>query len=231
MRAAYDKIYRELKSQIEDGTYGYEDFLPSQAVLVKRFDCAHNTVRKALAMLAAEGYCQPIHGKGVRVIWRPQDTHSAFTLGGIEPFADTARRNDLDGGTQVKVFEHLVCDEQLAALSGFAVGTELLHVERIRFLDDQAAITDPATNEKERRTNIRQIRSNLNYGNVPGLLEYLQSCTDPKVQVTLLEALGWHGHAWNAGEIAKVAESMASDDALPEEVRSEAMKTYKRITE
>lgn len=142
MRAAYDKIYRELKSQIEDGTYGYEVFLPSQAVLVKRFDCAHNTVRKALAMLAAEGYCQPIHGKGVRVIWRPQDTHSAFTLGGIEPFADTARRNDLDGGTQVKVFEHLVCDEQLAALSGFAVGTELLHVERIRFLDDQALIHD-----------------------------------------------------------------------------------------
>ena len=91
--------------------------------------------------------------------------------------------------------------------------------------------TIPLSSEKERRTNIRQIRSNLNYGNVPGLLEYLQSCTDPKVQVTLLEALGWHGHAWNAGEIAKVAESMASDDALPEEVRSEAMKTYKRITE
>ena len=100
-----------------------------------------------------------------------------------------------------------------------------------RFLDDQAAITDPETSAKERRSNIRQIRSNLNYGNVPGLLEYLQSCTDAKVQVTLLEALGWHGHAWNAGEIAKVAEAMSSDDALPEEVRREALKTFKRISE
>lgn len=100
-----------------------------------------------------------------------------------------------------------------------------------RFLDDQAAITDPATSAKERRSCIRQIRSNLNYAFVPGLLAYLRAATDPEVQVMLLEALGWHRLAWNADEIAQVAQAMSEDASLPENVRREALKTYKRIAE
>ena len=99
-----------------------------------------------------------------------------------------------------------------------------------RFLEDEAAITDTATTAKERRSNIRQIRSNLCCANVPVLLEYLQSCGDPAVQVTLLVALGWHRLAWNSGEIAKVAEAMSADEALSEEVRNEALKTFKRVS-
>ena len=105
-----------------------------------------------------------------------------------------------------------------------------LERDATRFLDDQAAITDPATSDKERRSDIRQIRSNLNYGNVPGLLEYLKSCTDTKMQVTLLEALGWHRLAWNADSIAAFAKEMSEDESLPEEVRNEALKTYKRVS-
>lgn len=100
-----------------------------------------------------------------------------------------------------------------------------------RFLDDQKSITDLETPAKERRSNIRQIRSQMYYGNVPSLLEYLQSCTDAKVQVTLLEALGWHRLAWNANEIAKVAKAMSIDESLPSEVRNEALKTFNRISE
>lgn len=98
-----------------------------------------------------------------------------------------------------------------------------------RFLDDEAAITDPATSVKERRMDIRQIRSNLCYENIPALLEYLRACEDPAVQVTLLEALGWHRLAWNSADIAKTAYEMSQDEALPENVRNEALKTYNRI--
>jgi len=79
--------------------------------------------------------------------------------------------------------------------------------------------------------NIRQLRSYMNYANVPVLLDYLQSCDDPAVQVTLLEALGWHRLAWNSDEIAKVSSEMSHNEMLPEEVRDEARKTYKRIVE
>lgn len=100
-----------------------------------------------------------------------------------------------------------------------------------RFLADEASITDPATPAKERRSNVRQIRSNLNVGNIPALVEYLRSCTDHALQVTLLEALGWHRLAWNSDVIAAAADEMGADESLPEEVRREALKTFKRISE
>lgn len=77
--------------------------------------------------------------------------------------------------------------------------------------------------------NIRQIRSYLYYEHVPALLSYLRTCENPAVQVSLLEALGWHRLAWNAADIAETARQMSLDESLPTEVREEALKTYKRI--
>jgi GntR family trehalose operon transcriptional repressor len=42
----------------------------------------------------------------------------------------------------VLVFEHVVANTSLADLTGFMPGDKLLHLERIRFLDDQALIRD-----------------------------------------------------------------------------------------
>lgn len=98
-----------------------------------------------------------------------------------------------------------------------------------RFLDDEKSIWASETIAKERRNNIRQIRSNLCFANVPALLEYLAACDDPAMQVTLLEALGWHRLAWNAGQIADAALAISADEAYPEDVRREALKTYNRI--
>ncbi len=144
MRTAYDVIYRDLRREIENGTYGYEDFLPSQSMLVERYGCAHNTVRRALSMLAEQGYCQPIHGKGVRVIFRRGDnpTGALFVTGGIEAFYETAARNMVDATTVVKAFEPVTCDAALSRLTGFDVDTPLLHVERVRVLNGQALIHD-----------------------------------------------------------------------------------------
>ena len=116
MRAAYDTIYFELKHLIEEGVYPYRTFLPSESILVKRYGCAHNTVRKALAALSAEGYAQPIHGKGVRVIYQslaqgPVAT-STYTIKGIEPFKEGAERS-----------------------GHFEVGESLVHLERVRYYD------------------------------------------------------------------------------------------------
>lgn len=140
--SAYDRIYRDLKRDIENGTYAYEEMLPSQSQLVARYQCAHNTVRKAIALLASQGYCLPIHGKGVRVIWLPRRDDEAFALGGIETFAESAARNGMSARTEIKRFEYILCDEALSQLTGFAVGEQVLHVERIRYLNERPLIRD-----------------------------------------------------------------------------------------
>lgn len=142
VRAAYDRIYQDLKREIEDGTYAYEDMLPSQSRLVERYQCAHNTVRKAIGLLASQGYCLPIHGKGVRVIYTPSHMSRGLALDGIATFSEGAERSGISSQTEVKVFERLVSSGGLATLTGFDEGVELLHVERVRKLDGTPLIRD-----------------------------------------------------------------------------------------
>lgn len=66
---------------------------------------------------------------------------------------------------------------------------------------------------------------------VPELLVYLQDCGDGNTQILLLEALGWHTVSCYAADIAATALKMSEDASLPDAVRQEALKTYRRIHE
>lgn len=140
MRAAYDGIYFELKRLIEDGTYAYGMLLPSETILIKRFGCAHNTVRKALSILASEGYVQPIHGKGVRIIYKRDFVPAAGQVYidnsmGIESFAELAQRCGFTPSTTVNQMEYVEVDDNMAQVVPFEVGQRLLHMERVRYYD------------------------------------------------------------------------------------------------
>ncbi len=76
-------------------------------------------------MLADEMYVQPIHGKGVRVIWLKGETDMLGALEEVESFGEFAKRNNAVASTDVKSFEHLVCTEQLSRRLGFKVGEEI----------------------------------------------------------------------------------------------------------
>lgn len=138
MRAAYDTIYFDLKHQIEDGKYPYRTFLPSESTLVRRYGCAHNTVRKALAALAADGYAQPVHGKGVRVIYQTlSNAYPDYPPNGIESFRVASKRYGFSAHTKVLLMEDLLVDDELAELTHFEKGEKLVHLERVRYYDDR----------------------------------------------------------------------------------------------
>ncbi|MBQ7494813.1 MAG: HEAT repeat domain-containing protein [Bacteroidaceae bacterium] len=58
---------------------------------------------------------------------------------------------------------------------------------------------------------------------------YTEQCTDPEVQCLLLSSLGWHRLAYSSSAIAETAQRMSQNTSLPQEVRDEALKTYKRL--
>jgi GntR family trehalose operon transcriptional repressor len=140
-KAKYEGIYRSIKKRIEAQDYPYQSLLPSENTLIEEYDCSRNTVRRAIAELTADGYVQAMQGRGVRVIYQPVGK-TTFTIGGIETFQETARRNHLRSVTKVMQFETIVADEQLATQSGFSVGDELWAVQRVRYLDGKALILD-----------------------------------------------------------------------------------------
>lgn len=141
MRARYDAIYRDILTSIEDGTYPYQSMLPSESALTEAYACSHNTLRRALALLKDRGYVQPVHGKGVRVIWRPRE-RATFEVGGIESFRETSARNHLQATTRVTDFRSIVADDDLSRLTGHPARAGLVTVERVRLLEGRPLILD-----------------------------------------------------------------------------------------
>ena len=140
-KAKYEGIYHSIKKRIEAQDYPYQSLLPSENTLIEEYACSRNTVRRALAELVADGYVQTMQGRGVRVIYQPVGK-TTFTIGSIETFQETARRNRLRAVTKVTKFETVIADECFAAKSGFSVGDELWSIERVRYLDGKALILD-----------------------------------------------------------------------------------------
>lgn len=140
-KAKYDEIYQSIKRDIEADKYSYGELLPSENTFVSLLSCSRNTVRRAISLLIADGYVQPIHGKGVRIIYQPT-TRTDFTIGGIESFKETAQRHKLSASTKIIEFSTLTIDDKLAAKTGFAAGEAVYYIRRVRLLDNKPLILD-----------------------------------------------------------------------------------------
>ncbi len=141
MRMIYYEIYEDLRDKILEGVYPYQTFIPSESKLASLYECSHNTLRKAISVLMLHGLVQPIRGKGVLVIYRPE-RRANFVLGDIETFKEAAARNKLKASTRIHVFEKVVANGTLAQATGFSEGDELVHLERVRIFDGKALIRD-----------------------------------------------------------------------------------------
>ena len=140
-KAKFEAIYKDIKQKIEANEYPYQELLPSENKMVTIYDCSRNTIRRAIAKLVEDGYVQSLHGKGVRVIYQPVD-QTAFTIGGIESFKESAIRNHRERRTDVIQFTEITADERLAQKIGFPPSSELYYIQRVRYLDGKALIID-----------------------------------------------------------------------------------------
>lgn len=140
-KSKFETIYKDLKEKIEAQQYRYQELLPSENAMVEIYGCSRNTIRRAVKVLADEGYVQSLHGKGVRVIYQPVD-QTSFTIAGIESFKESAQRNHRNVLTKAVLFTELTADKRVSAKTGFPEGSELYYIQRVRYLDGKALILD-----------------------------------------------------------------------------------------
>lgn len=138
-KSKYETIYKDLKQKIEGEEFTYQDLLPSEHVLVQTYGCSRNTVRRAISRLVTDGYVQTLQGKGVRNIFRPVE-QTSFTLGGIESFRESAKRNHQEGRTEVLCFLEITADTKISRRTDFPVGSELYYLQRLHYLDGKPLI-------------------------------------------------------------------------------------------
>lgn len=72
-RPVYLQIYKQLRSDIIDGSFKYNSKLPSKRLLADELDVSTVTVEHAYALLCDEGYVEPRERSGYFVIFRSTD--------------------------------------------------------------------------------------------------------------------------------------------------------------
>ena len=138
-KAKYEQIYKILKNKIESSEYKPQEFLPSENTLITQFSCSRNTLRRAISELVKIGYVQTMQGKGVCCIFQPTDK-ATFTLGNIESFAESAKRNGWTGTSEIIKFCECIADKKISDLTGFKIGEPLYYLQRLHLMNDMPMI-------------------------------------------------------------------------------------------
>lgn len=135
----YTKIFEYIKEKIESGEFQPEKKIPSENELTKIFKVSRNTVRKAIEELAYEGLLTSVHGKGVFVLKKiPID----FKLNNNESFKEVSKKKSLNFNTEIPIFETLTIDERLNKKTNFKIGEKVIHIIRVREIDNEKIILD-----------------------------------------------------------------------------------------
>ncbi|UOQ48718.1 trehalose operon repressor [Gracilibacillus caseinilyticus] len=89
MQNKYMIIYQDMVKQIDIGAYKPKEFLPSENELTTKYNTSRETIRKALTLLAQNGYIQKIRGKGSVVIDRSKFD---FPVSGLVSFKEVSEK-------------------------------------------------------------------------------------------------------------------------------------------
>lgn len=130
---AYLQVRRYLISEIEAGTYGPGDRLPSETELAERFSVTRNTVVHGLSSLVAAGRITRIAGKGTFVARREVRVTQHTSL--VRSFDEEVVERGSNIEFRLLSFNRLLPGEGVAHQLRLAADEEVFRLERVRILD------------------------------------------------------------------------------------------------
>jgi GntR family trehalose operon transcriptional repressor len=132
----FQLIFQELVGKLERQEFHVGEKLPSEHELMELFATSRETVRKALNLLAQNGYIQKVRGKGSIVLDRARFD---FPISGLVSFKELAEKMGKPWITKVHEIELVAASEELKVLLG---EDELWKVVRSRQVDGESIILD-----------------------------------------------------------------------------------------
>lgn len=135
----YITIYKDIVQQIESEQRKAEDILPSENELCDQYGTSRETVRKALNMLAQNGYIQKIKGKGSVILNREK---MQFPVSGLISFKELAETLGKDTKTTVHRLGLVLPAASVAKELQQETNEEVWEVVRSRRIDGEHIILD-----------------------------------------------------------------------------------------
>lgn len=139
MQKKYLTIYHELVKKIESNTWAKSTMLPSENELTAMYATSRETIRKALNLLAQNGYIQKIRGKGSIII----DVNTLdFPVSGIVSFKEIAENQQLSTKTFVHARAFLESGNEMQTKLNTLNRERIWKVVRIREISGEKVILD-----------------------------------------------------------------------------------------
>lgn len=132
------QISQWLRSQIEKGTYGIDEKLPSENELAKKFDVSRVTIRRALQSLESDSIIYRCQGLGSFV----SDERATHDLVKLTDFNEDMAKAGLEPSSVVQKFETVDAPDWLPPLLDIDEGSKVLQVDRLRLGDDEPVAFD-----------------------------------------------------------------------------------------
>ncbi|MBJ7572729.1 trehalose operon repressor [Bacillus halotolerans] len=132
-------IYKDIAQQIEDGRWKAEEILPSEHELTVQYGTSRETVRKALHMLAQNGYIQKIRGKGSVILNREK---MQFPVSGLVSFKELAQTLGKETKTAVHKFGLVPPSDLIQKQLRAQPDDDIWEVIRSRKIDGEHVILD-----------------------------------------------------------------------------------------
>ncbi len=128
---AYTVVYKVLKREITDGDYPIGSLIPAEPELEKRFSVSRTTVRRAVDLLAREGYLLAQRGLGTVVL----DYKTKQNLNVITSMSTTLRKRGFKVEANNIEITIIPCPKRVAVDLNMQEGEEVAKVERVLFAD------------------------------------------------------------------------------------------------
>lgn len=135
-KPAYMIMYDTLKEDIKKGVYPIGDLLPTEGEMEKLFSVSRTTVRRAMEILAEEGYVEIKQGRGTMVL----DYRTTQNLNQVTSVTESLRRKGYAVRTKSMYIDTIHANLNLAEELHVNQGDLLARVQRIQLADEKPVV-------------------------------------------------------------------------------------------
>ncbi len=128
---AYVVVYTVLKREIADGDYPIGSLIPPEPELEKRFSVSRTTIRRAVELLAREGYLLAQRGLGTVVL----DYKTRQNLNVITSMSTTLRNRGFNVEAKELKISIEPCTKKIASELNILEGESVAKIERVLHAD------------------------------------------------------------------------------------------------
>lgn len=126
------QVASQLEEAIEHGRLGPGDRLENEVDLADRWGMSRPTMRRAIQELVGKGLLVRKRGIGTQVVNGPVKRQV-----GLTSLFDDLAKTDRRPSTRVVLHERAAADDHVAGQLSVPVGTEVVHLERLRLADQE----------------------------------------------------------------------------------------------